>query len=108
MKLLEIMERSGMVGRTAYAISYVKDALQEIAELSSVEPKQKTTYTITSGQRHYALPSANVEVKHIWVYDSDTEEYFWIPRIFDVPHPDTNEYIDSASSDSETYILILS
>jgi len=91
MKIIELMERAGM-NSTGRAISYIKDALNEIA-LESPTHIETARFDINNGQRFYNLPNHAVKILDIRCkhHKNTSNAYQSIPRtIFEPQTKDTD------------------
>lgn len=107
MKVLEVMERTGMKD-TKKCIIYIRDALSEIQSLIP----EKTTgqkYNVVANQRLYSFPTNMVALLGVYKkYETDTStsniKYIRIPR---VQHLDLITQLGSTAADSETDIIVV-
>tara|TARA_R100000458_G_C8056758_1_gene101508 strand:- start:99 stop:380 length:282 start_codon:yes stop_codon:yes gene_type:complete len=85
MKVIEIMERAGM-NQTGRAISYIKDALEEINKISETVFKNEKI-DITENQRFYDIPNEALKVLDIRCKNhlNDKDEYRTITRLIHEP-----------------------
>tara|TARA_R110002020_G_scaffold167042_3_gene355282 strand:+ start:3014 stop:3295 length:282 start_codon:yes stop_codon:yes gene_type:complete len=93
MKVIEIMERSGMkeTGRTLF---YIKEALEEMA-MSSETHTETITMDITKDKRFYNLPNKAVKILDIRClnHENGDNEYRSIPRTIYEPFTEDSDGI---------------
>jgi len=93
MKVIEIMERSGMkeTGRTIF---YIKEALEEMA-MSSETHIETVTMDIIAGKRFYNLPNKAVKILDIRCinHKNSDSEYRSIPRTIYEPFTEDSDGI---------------
>ena len=85
MTVKEIMERIGMT-ETGRAISYIKDALEEL-NVESETHLRNERFDITENQRFYDLPNEAIQIKEIRAKNhlNSKDEYRVIPRLLYKP-----------------------
>ena len=85
MKVKELMERVG-VNKTARAIAYLKDGLEELNIISETHVNTERI-DITEDQRFYELPDDTVKVLQIRCKNqlNSKDEYRQIPRLVHEP-----------------------
>ena len=85
MTVKELMERIGMT-ETGRAISYVKDALEEL-NIESETHLRNERFDITENQRFYNLPNEAIQIKEVRAKNhlNSKDEYRQIPRLLYKP-----------------------
>ena len=80
MTVQEIMDKVGL-SKTGFAISYIKDGLEEMALLSETHTKT-VRMDINKNQRFYSLPNEMVKVLDIRCkhHNNEDSKYRSIPR----------------------------
>lgn len=93
MTVQEIMDKVGL-SKTGFAISYIKDGLEEMALLSETHTKT-VRMDINKNQRFYSLPSEVVRILDIRCKHHDNEDglYKSIPRAIYEPATEDSDGI---------------